>query len=112
MRPNEPQDQPPLARASVNCDSRQDLYLFPAAFFLAAQRAFISRDNFLRPAGVRPPFLVLFESLPLFDPFRFAQRALPAAASFARVAGDTLRLLELEREPLVLPNRALSCPSN
>jgi hypothetical protein len=65
--------------------------LAPAALLLAAQRAFISCDSFLRPAGVSPPFLRVALELALCFPafpLRFAHRALAAAASFARVCKD------------------------
>jgi hypothetical protein len=61
-------------------------FFVPAAFLLAAQRAFINWESFLRPAGVSWPFLLVGAAVvaPLF----LAQRALAAAASFARVAGE------------------------
>jgi hypothetical protein len=64
-------------------------YLF-AAFLLAAQRAFISWDSFLLPAGVSPPFFFL-GAAPFLPALILAHRALVAAASFARVAADTGR---------------------
>jgi hypothetical protein len=65
-------------------------YLCAAAFLLAAQRAFISWESFLLPAGVSPPFFFL--GVATFLPaLILAQRALVAAASFARVAADTGR---------------------
>jgi hypothetical protein len=58
----------------------------PAALLLAAQRAFINRESLRRPAGVSAPF---FPAGAVFVvPFSFDQRALAAAASFARVAGE------------------------
>jgi hypothetical protein len=65
------------------------VYFFAAAFLLAAQRALIIWESLLRPAGVIPPFLFAGVILP----FLFAQRALAAAAIFARVAADILRFL-------------------
>ena len=77
-------------------------YFFPAAFLLAAQRAFIIWEIFFRPAAVRPPFFfATFELLVDFEPFRFAQRAFAATASLARVAADTLRFPDPDRGALV-----------
>ena len=59
---------------------------FAAAFLLAAQRAFINWESFLRPAGVSWPFLLI--GVAVVAPLFLAQRALAAAASFARVAGE------------------------
>jgi hypothetical protein len=64
------------------------LYLFASAFLLAAQRAFISWESFLLPAGVSPPFF-FFGAAAFLPALILAQRALVAAASFARVAADT-----------------------
>ena len=62
-------------------------FFLPAAFFLlAAQRAFISWESFLRPAAVSVPFLLAGAAF--VAPLSLAQRALAAAASFARVAGE------------------------
>src|SRR6266704_3807771 len=61
----------------------------PAALLLAAQRAFINWESFLRPAGVSPPFF--FAGAAFLPALILAQRALVAAASFARVAADTWR---------------------
>jgi hypothetical protein len=61
-------------------------FLAPAAFLLAAHRAFISWESLLRPAGVSAPFLLAGAAFGA--PFFLAQRALAAAASFARVAGE------------------------
>jgi hypothetical protein len=58
----------------------------------AAQRAFISCDNLLRPAAVSPPFFGLAVALlapPV--PLRLAHRALAAADSLARVLADIAR---------------------
>jgi len=65
----------------------------PAVFLRAAQRAFISWESFLRPAGVSWPFFFAgaVGAGPLVvgaGPLSLAQRALAAAASFARVAGE------------------------
>lgn len=61
----------------------------PADFLRAAQRAFISWDSFLRPAGVSWPFFFAgtVETAGA-GPLSLAQRALAAAASFARVEGE------------------------
>src|SRR5437660_3459005 len=59
---------------------------FAAAFLLAAQRAFINWESFLRPAGVSWPFF--FAGVAARAPLSLAQRALAAAASFARVPGE------------------------
>ncbi|PYL06393.1 MAG: hypothetical protein DME33_13930 [Verrucomicrobia bacterium] len=61
-------------------------FFVPAALLLAAQRAFISWESLLRPAGVSAPFLLAGAAFA--PPFFFAQRALAAAESFARVAGE------------------------
>jgi hypothetical protein len=58
------------------------VYFFPA-FLLAAQRAFISCESLLRPAGVSPPFFLWVDAVAVV-PFLFAHRALIAAAIFAR----------------------------
>ena len=61
-------------------------FFTPPAFLLAAQRAFINWESFLRPAGVSWPFFLLGAAV--VAPLRLAQRALAAAASFARVVGE------------------------
>jgi len=58
----------------------------PADFLLAAQRAFINSESFLRPAAVSAPFF--FAGAGFVPPFSFAQRALAAAESLARVEGE------------------------
>jgi len=64
-----------------------------AAFLRAAQRAFMSWESLFRPAAVIPVFFLLVVIRPVFLPaFCLAQRALAAAANFARVAPDILRL--------------------
>src|SRR5207253_10308806 len=60
---------------------------FAAAFLLAAQRAFINWESFLRPAGVSWPFF-LAEVAVVAPPLNLSQRALAAAESFARVEGE------------------------
>jgi hypothetical protein len=70
---------------------------FRAALRLAAHLAFIASESFFLPAAVSPPFF-LAGALAVVVPFRWAHRALAAAASFARVAADIgLRL----RDPLL-----------
>ena len=67
---------------------------FEPAFLLAAQRAFISWESFLRPAGVSWPFLLaglLAGAAATPAPRLLAQRARAAAASFALVAGEKKR---------------------
>ena len=59
---------------------------FPAALLLAAQRAFINWESFLRPAGVSWPFFLA--GVAVVPPLSLAQRALAAAESFARVEGE------------------------
>jgi hypothetical protein len=81
-----------------------------AAFLLAAQRAFISWESLFRPAAVMPPF---FLARVVFLPaLIFAQRALAAAASFARVAADIRRRPPLAGTlagaPLKIEERRLS----
>jgi hypothetical protein len=84
-------------------------YFFPA-FLLAAQRAFISWESLFRPAAVIPPFFLA--GVVFLPAFSFAQRALAAAASFARVAADIRRrpprLEELAGAPLRIEDRRLS----
>ena len=65
------------------------VYFLAAAFFLAAQRAFINWESRFRPAGVIPPFFLA--GAVLVPAFSFAQRALAAAASLARVTADIRR---------------------
>ena len=57
---------------------------------MAAQRAFINWESFRLPAGVSPPFFFL-GAAGFLPALILAQRALVAAASFARVAADTGR---------------------
>jgi len=59
----------------------------PPAFLLAAQRAFINWESFLRPAGESWPFFLAGVAV-VAPPLSLAQRALAASASFARVAGE------------------------
>lgn len=88
------QREPPVRKARVEAKTsvRKLSYFLPAAFRLAAHRAFIASESFLRPAAVSP-LLFLRDPLALAAgalvvPFRLAQRAFAAAASFARVADD------------------------
>ena len=85
-------------RAFINCESllrpaavsppffAEGAASVPPAFLLAAQRAFISSESFLRPAAVSAPFFLTAAGFA--PPFSFAQRALAAAESFARVEGE------------------------
>jgi hypothetical protein len=90
---------------------RIDLFTYlPAALLLAAQRAFISWESLLRPAGVIPPF---FLARVVFLPaLILAQRALAEAASFARVEADMRlrppRFEGLAGAPLRIEERRLS----
>jgi hypothetical protein len=63
------------------------LFFLPAAFLLAAHRAFISWESLFRPASVSPPFFRAASLTPVR--FSFAHRAFAAAESFALVAADT-----------------------
>jgi hypothetical protein len=65
---------------------RFDCYFLPAAFLLAAHRAFISWESLFRPAGVSPPFFCATLLTPVR--FRLAHRAFAASESFALVAAD------------------------
>jgi len=70
-------------------------HLRAAALRLAAHLSFIASESFFLPAAVSPPFF-LAGALAGVVPFRWAHRALAAAASFARVAADIgLRLRDL-----------------
>jgi hypothetical protein len=66
---------------------------YRAAFLLAAQRAFISCDSLLRPAGVSP---LLFrddlDTVAEWLPLLLAHLAFAAADNLARAAGDTFLL--------------------
>ena len=97
-------------RERRSANSNRLIYFFAAAFLRAAQRAFISWESRFRPAGVIPPF---FAAGVVFVPaFSFAQRALAAAASLARVAADIWRRPgrggELAGEPLSIEERRFS----
>jgi hypothetical protein len=85
-------------RAFINCESllrpagvrppffAEAAAFVPPPFLFAAQRAFISSESFLRPAAVRAPFFAVEAGF--VPPFSFAQRALAAAESLARVEGE------------------------
>ena len=85
-------------RAFINCESlfrpagvsppffAEGAVFVPAVFLLAAQRAFMSSESFLRPAAVSAPFFLV--GARFVPPFSFAQRALAAAESLARVEGE------------------------
>ena len=65
-----------------------------AALRLAAHLAVIASESFFLPAAVNPPFFLAAGALAeAVVPFRWAHRALAAAASFARVAADIGRRL-------------------
>jgi hypothetical protein len=64
-----------------------------AALRLAAHLAFIASESFFLPAAVSPPFFLAGALEEAVTPFRWAHRALAAAASFARVAADIGRRL-------------------
>jgi hypothetical protein len=75
-----------------------------AALRLAAHLAFMASESFFLPAAVSPPFFLAGPLAAGAAPRRWAQRALAAAASLARVAADIgLRL----REPLLFEVEAL-----
>ena len=84
---------------------------FAAAFFLAAQRAFINWESFLRPAGVSAPF---FFAGAFFVPAAFllaAQRAFINWESFLRPAGVSWPFFLVGAAvvaPLFLAQRALA----
>jgi hypothetical protein len=54
----------------------------------AAHLAFIRAESLFLPAAVKPPPFFFAGAFDAEVPFRCAQRALAAAASFARVAAD------------------------
>lgn len=89
-------------------------YLDPA-FLLAAHRAFISSESFLRPAGVRVPF---FLALAVFVPPAFllaAQRAFINWESFLRPAGVSWPFFlagVATRAPLSLAQRAFAAAAS
>jgi hypothetical protein len=86
-------------RAFINCESllrpagvsppffAAGAFFVAPPFLLAAQRAFISSESFFRPAGVSAPFFLGAAGL-VAPPLSLAQRALAAAESLARVAGE------------------------
>ena len=78
----------PTLRSTSNCPMlvATAVAYFEPAFLLAAQRAFISWESFLRPAGVSCPFFLVGAAPPV--PRLLAQRARAAAASFALVVGE------------------------
>jgi hypothetical protein len=85
---------------------------FPVVFLLAAQRALISSDSLLRPAGVSVP---LFLAGAGFLPTAFllaAQRAFISWESFLRPAGVSWPFLlagvAVVAPPLILAQRALA----
>src|SRR5438552_3413778 len=78
----------PTLRSTSNCPMfvATAVAYFAPAFLLAAQRAFISWESLLRPAGVCCPFLLAGAAPPV--PRVLAQRARAAAESFALVADE------------------------
>jgi hypothetical protein len=101
----------PLASSKANLRA---VYLDPA-FLLAAHRAFISSESFLRPAGVRVPF---FLALAVFVPpafLRAAQRAFINWESFLRPAGVSWPFFlagVAARAPLSLAQRAFAAAAS
>src|SRR5213593_4728115 len=96
---------------------RKEVFRHSYVFALrrAAQRAFISCESLRRPAAVIPPL----RFFPVFEPPRLfirAQRALAAAAIFARAAADIRRLgprrLAAIAPPPALPTKPLNRLSN
>jgi hypothetical protein len=91
-------------------------YLDPA-FLLAAHRAFISSESFLRPAGVRVPFFLAL-ALAVFVPPAFllaAQRAFINWESFLRPAGVSWPFFlagVAARAPLSLAQRAFAAAAS
>src|SRR5712672_1184946 len=79
----------PIFRSTSNCPMlvATALAYFEPAFLLAAQRAFISSESLLRPAGVSAPFfrLEVFCFPPVF--LLAAHRAFINRESFLRPAG-------------------------
>jgi hypothetical protein len=90
-------------KARINQQSQRPVpkstHYLPLFFLLAAHRAFINWESRFRPAGVIPPFFAA--GVPFVWPLIFAQRALAAAASLARVAAGIGR-----RTPLLVAARA------
>ena len=92
--------------------SESDSNYLLAALRLAAHLAFMASESFFLPAAVSPPF---FLAGPLAagaaPPRRWAQRALAAAASFARVAADIgLRLRDFGASLIKTPLRERDLP--
>ena len=91
-------------------------YFFAAAFLLAAHRAFISSESFLRPAAVSAPFFFVGA---FFEPAAFllaAQRAFINWDSFLRPAGVSwpffLAGVAAVAPPLSLAQRALAAAAS
>ena len=82
-----------------------------AAFLLAAQRAFISSESFLLPAGVSVPLFLAGAAFLPADFLRAAQRAFISWDSFRRPAGVSWPFFlagAVGAEPLCLAQRALA----
>jgi hypothetical protein len=80
--------------ARCEADMVRPFWLLPAPCLRAAQRAFIISESFFLPATVRPARLLVVVArgaLLVVEPFLLAQRALAAAASFARCEADIVR---------------------
>ena len=106
----------PLASSKKRYDaSLTSSYFLAAAFLLAAHRAFISWESFLRPAAVSVPF---FFAGAFFVPPAFllaAQRAFINCESFLRPAGVSWPFLLLGVAvvpPLCLAQRALAAAAS
>ena len=82
-----------------------------AAFLLAAQRAFISSESFLLPAGVSVPLFLAGAAFLPADFLRAAQRAFMSWESFLRPAAVSWPFFLLGAAvvpPLCLAQRALA----
>jgi hypothetical protein len=82
-----------------------------AAFLLAAQRAFISSESFLLPAGVSVPLFLAGAAVLPADFLRAAQRAFISWESFLRPAGVSWPFFfagVARAGPLSLAQRALA----
>ena len=82
-----------------------------AAFLLAAQRAFISSESFLLPAGVSVPLFLAGAAFLPADFLRAAQRAFISWDSLLRPAGVSWPFFlagAVGAEPLCLAQRALA----
>src|SRR5205085_7244815 len=95
----------------IEIRKRTSRYFLPAALLRAAHLAFIASESFFLPAAVSPPFFFpLALAAPPAVPLRLAQRALAAAASFARVAADIGRRRRRRRRVTLPPPVELLAP--